>query len=404
MLPTLLALALAADPAPVFPLFVAHGTDPTAKAGTLSKLAPDFGVTLVQPDGSIPAGELVALRRAEVPQPPLPSTAHVRLANGDVIRVKAVIADGDTAISVSARLGSGRPQTLGIPLSALSVVWFTDPPADTPPDPAAYSWFDSTKKQDALLLKNGDVVRGSVDKLTGDESGVIRFRQAGEKAPTSYPRSAVAALAFDPSLGRVRKPKGAYARVTASDGSRVTVSAVSSDGKTLEATPLTGGKFTLPLADVLAVDVFGGKATYLSDLKPKAVREEGFGSVAWPWAADRSVKGNPLRLKTPLGEEVFGKGLGLHPKTTLTYDLGGKYRRFDATVGLDATTGQRGAVDVTVLVDGKPTKLDGLTFAGGVKAVSLDVSKAKELVIVVDYGTGGDVQDDVTFADARLVE
>jgi hypothetical protein len=404
MLLTLLAFALAADPAAVFPLFVAHGTDPTAKAGTLARLAPDFAVTLVQPDGSIPAGELLALRRAELPQPGLPATAHVRLANGDVIRVKDVTADGDSGITVSARLGSGKPQTFGIPLSALSVVWFTDPPADTPPDPAVYSWFDATKKQDALLLKNGDVVRGSVDKLTGDDTGVIRFKQAGEKSPTSYPRSAVAALAFDPSLGRVRKPKGAYARVTTSDGSRVTASAVSADGKLLEATSLTGAKFALPLADVLAVDVLGGKATYLSDLKPKAVKEEGFGSVAWPWAADRSVKGNPLRLRTPLGEEVFGKGLGVHPKTTLTYDLGGKYRRFEATVGLDAATGQRGAADVTILVDGKPTKLDGLTFAGGVKPLSVDVSKAKELVLVVDFGTGGDVQDDVNLADARLVE
>nr|MCU0704690.1 NPCBM/NEW2 domain-containing protein [Fimbriiglobus sp.] len=206
------------------------------------------------------------------------------------------------------------------------------------------------------------------------------------------------------SLGRVKKPKGAFARITTSDGSRVTVSAVSSDGQTLEATPLVGGKLTLPVADVVAVDVLGGKAVYLSDLKPKAAKEEAFGAVAWPWASDKSVKGNPLRLKTDRGEEAFGKGLGLHPKTTLTYDLGGKYRRFEATVGLDATTGRRGAVDVTVLVDGKPTKLDGLTFASGVKPLSLDVTKAKELTLIVDYGPGGDVQDDVIFADARLVE
>jgi hypothetical protein len=74
---------------------------------------------------------------------------------------------------------------------------------------------------------------------------------------------------------------------------------------------------------------------------------------------------------------------------------------------LDAATGKRGAVDVTVLVDGKPQKLDGLiglTLAGGVKGLSVDVTKAKELTILIDFGAGGDVQDDVTFADARLVE
>ncbi len=402
MFTTLLALALAADPAP---LFVAHGTDPTDKAGTLAKLSADFAVTLTDPDGTVPTGELISLRQHAKPLPALPITAHVRLANGDTLRITDLTADGDVSVTVGVRLGAARSsQPLVLPLTALSAVWFTDPPADTPPDPVAYSWFDATKKQDALLLKNGDVVRGSVDKLTGDDTGVIRFKPVGEKSPASYPRSAVSAIAFDPSLARVKKPKGAFARVTTADGSRVSVSAVSADGKSLEATPLVGGKLTLPLADVIAVDVLGGKAIYLSDLKPKAVKEEAFGAVAWPWAADRSVKGNPLRLKTDRGEEVFAKGLGLHSKTTLTYDLGGKYKRFEATVGLDAATGQRGAVDVTVLIDGKPQKLDGLTFAGGVKMVSIDVSKAKELTLLVDFGTGGDVQDDVNFAEARLVE
>ncbi len=404
MLPTLLALALAADPAPA-PLFVAHGTDPTDKAGTLAKLSADFAVTLTDPDGTVPAGELISLRQHTKPLPALPATAHVRLANGDTLCITDLTADGDVSVTIGVRFGAARTsQPLALPLTALSAVWFTDPPADTPADPAAYSWFDATKKQDALLLKNGDVVRGSVDKLTGDDTGVIRFKPVGEKSPTSYPRSAVSAVAFDPSLARVKKPKGAFARVTTSDGSRVSVSAVSADGKTLEATTLTGGKLTLPLTDVIAVDVLGGKATYLSDLKPKAAKEEAFGAVAWPWAADKSVKGNPLRLKTDRGEEVFAKGLGLHSKTTLTYDLGGKYKRFEAAVGLDAATGQRGAVDITILIDGKPHKLDGLTFAAGVKAVSLDVTKAKELTLLIDFGPGGDVQDDVTFADARLVE
>lgn len=408
MLCALVALALAADPKPTFPLFMVYSTDSTPSAGTLTKLTPDFGVTLIEPSATVQAGELVSVRRAEKPLPPLPASAHVRLANGDVIRLTDVIADGDTSITVVARLGSVKDDLpLTISLTALSAVWFTDPPADTPPDPAAYSWFDPTKKQDSLLLRNGDVVRGAVEKLTGDQTGVVRFKPVGEKSPTSYPRSAVAAIAFDPSLARVKKPKGVFARITTADGSRLSASAVSSDGKTLDVTTLTGGKVSLPLADVMAVDVLGGKATYLSDLKPKVVKEEAFGAVAWPWVADRSVKGNPLRLRTTLGDEVFTKGLGLHSKTTLTYDLGGKYRRFEAAVGLDAVSGRRGAVDITILVDGKPQAIDGLTgltFAGGVKTLAVDVKKAKELTILVDFGPGGDVQDDVTFADARLVE
>ncbi len=403
MLPLALALALAADPAPA-PLFVAHGTDPTPKVGVLAALGADFSASLTEPAASIPAGELLTLRRAAKPLPPLPSTSFIRLANGDVLRAGSISADDDT-LTVKAKLGGAKELPLALPLTALSAVWFTDPPADTPADPAGYLWFDPAAKQDALLLKNGDVVRGAVEKLSGDDTGTVRFKPASGKEATSYPRSAVAALAFDPTLARVKKPKGAFARVTTIDGSRFGVSAVSADGATLTATTLTGGKVSLPLLDVIAVDVFGGKATYLSDLKPTAAKEEAFGVVAWPWQADKSVKGNPLRLSTDRGEEVYAKGMGLHSKTTLTYTLGGKYRRFEAVVGLDAATGKRGAAEVRVLVDGKEVKaLPALTATAGSTVLLIDVTKAKELTLIVDYGPGGDVQDDVNFADARLVE
>lgn len=399
-----LALAVAADSVGP-PLFVVRSADPTERVGTLSGLTTDFAVTLASPDARVPAGGLVSLRRADKPRPPHPSAPHVRLANGDVIRFRAVTAATDLTLAIDAALGSGDTQTLGVPVTAVSAIWFVPPPADTPLDPARYPWFDAEKKRDALLLRNGDVVRGTFEKLVG-ETGAVRFKPADDKTPTTYPRDTVAALALDPSLARVRKPKGPFTRLVTADGSRLSVTAPTSDGKVLDATAVGGGKVRVPLADVIALDVFQGKATYLSELKPKADGTEPFGAVAWPWAADRSVKGNPLRLKTVLGDEVFDTGLGLHPKTTLTYDLGGKFRRFEATVGLDAVTGRKGAVDVRVLVDGKPQAIDGLTglTAAGVKVLSVDVAKAKELTLVVDFGPGGDVQDDVNLVDARLVE
>jgi hypothetical protein len=205
----------------------------------------------------------------------------------------------------------------------------------------------------------------------------------------------------------VKTPKGPFARVTTADGSRISFATLLSDDAVATGTTVTGAKVSLPMAELVAVDVRQGQAVELADLQPAAVKEEGYNGVAWPWAANRSVRGAPLRLATPRGEEVFDSGLGVHSKSALTYKLGGKYKRFEAVVGLDAATGRRGAVDVRVLVDGKEAKLDGLTgltAAAGAKAIRVDVTGAKELTLVVDYGPGGDVQDDVTWANARLVE
>ena len=117
--------------------------------------------------------------------------------------------------------------------------------------------------------------------------------------------------------------------------------------------------------------------------------------------------GRPVSERQPAAArlaQTFDKGLGTHPRTTLVYDLGGKYRRFEALVGLDPVTGRRGAVEVRVLVDGRDVLSTALTAGTEPKAVAVDVAKAKELTLVVDYGPGGDVQDDVNWADARLIE
>jgi hypothetical protein len=111
-------------------------------------------------------------------------------------------------------------------------------------------------------------------------------------------------------------------------------------------------------------------------------------------------------LKTPGGESTFDRGLGLHADCTVTYTLGGKYRRFEALAGLDAHSGIRGDTTLVVLVDGTERNLPGgghLTPAGAAIAVEVDVTGAKELTIKVARGTGGHVQDHVNLAEARLV-
>lgn len=381
----------------------ARASDGDPVSGTVAKIGPGFAVTFAAPTPAVAAGDLLTLARSDKPRPPFPAGPHVVLANGD--RLAGTVAGGN-GLAVKLTAGFGNGQAMSLPLSAVAAVWVVPPPADAPPDVARYAWVEADKKQDVLLLRNGDALRGRLEAVAADGAG-LRFKPAGEKAAKPYPLATVAAVALDPTLSRVKTPKGPFARVTTADGSRISFATLLSDDAVATGTTVTGAKVSLPMAELVAVDIRQGKAVELADLQPAAVKEEGYNGVTWPWAANRSVRGAPLRLATPRGAEVFDSGLGVHSKSALTYKLVGKYKRFEAVVGLDAATGRRGAVDVRVLVDGKEAKLDGLTgltAAAGAKAIRVDVTGVKELTLVVDYGPGGDVQDDVTWANARLVE
>ena len=403
----LLLLALAEPPAGP-PRFRLHTAAAQVQAGPVERIGEDFAVTLGTPGKKpVPGADVVSLRREGVPLPPNPSEPQLVFADGDRLPGRAVSADADFLhFRPLFRRREGpapEPETsvLKIPRKALSVLWLAPPPRDGA-DPAKTRWLSEPRRRDVLLLRNGDTLRGTFAGIDPKRQAVL-FRDLTATEPAPVPLTKVAAIAFNPELASLRPPRGPYGHLVLANGARLTVASVQSDGRTLTAITLFGEKLSIPLADVVALDVRQGRAAYLSDLKPLRTDYTWFGSVAWPWAADRSVAGRELRV----GGQTYDKGLGTHSRTVLTYALGGKYRRFEAVVGLDDQTGLLGSAEVRVLVDGKPQKLPGpkeLTHAAGPLELSIDVAGAKELTLEVLFGTGGDVQDHVDWADARLIK
>src|SRR5262249_3485685 len=108
-----------------------------------------------------------------------------------------------------------------------------------------------------------------------------------------------------------------------------------------------------------------------------------------------------------LGGKHYDRGLGTRSGIKLTYSLDGKFKRFEAVLGLDDISGKQGRVRVRILVDGKPRDVPGLdkelTWDRTAKEIAVDVSDAKELILIVEPGSGGSVQDHVDWGNARLV-
>jgi hypothetical protein len=128
-------------------------------------------------------------------------------------------------------------------------------------------------------------------------------------------------------------------------------------------------------------------------------------SIAWPYARDRNVLGAPLSV----GGKRYLKGVGMHSAARLTYQLDGKYRRFDSMVALDNSAGKKGSVTFGVYVlragEWKEAYTSGIVRGGEApRRVSVDVSEAEGLTLTVDFADRGDELDHANWLDARLVK
>jgi hypothetical protein len=358
----------------------------------------------VSADGSIAVGEIkvmpgewYSLRGSRTALPPWPRAPHADLTTGD--RVTGTVIDADDTSLRLRPAGDGPDQVVRLPLSSLRAVWLTTRPADES-EPA---WLAAPRKRDLFLARNGDSGAGAITAIDPTHNAV-RFQAEGKDHTLEL--SKLAAIGFNTDLARVRRLKGPYYRLTLSDGSRLGVVSVTFDGKRWTAMTPFKEAVRWPADRVVSIDVEQGRVSYLSDLRPAKYVYQTFDGEQFSWAADRSVTGRPIVLKTPAGESTFDRGLGLHADCAVTYSLAGKYRRFEGLVGMDATSGVRGAATVSIAIDGKEQSVPGggkVSVAAGPLPVRVDVSGAKELTITVRRGSGGNVQDHVDLAEARLV-
>ena len=251
--------------------------------------------------------------------------------------------------------------------------------------------------EDLLLArtKDGEVVAiGGV--LEGSEGDRLLFRYQGKTRKLPLELSEGVVMAARPDPARPDEPRSTFAMPGGV--------ALTGRWKALEATAWKvetpwGQDVNLPATDVQDVRFRGGRVTYLSDLDPSKVEESPFFGRKFPWRRDVGLLGEPLKMDgTP-----FERGVAVHSRSSLTYDLNGRYATFEALVGFDDASMGKGRVDCRVFADGKEiyANPDLRADAPPVK-LSLPVAGAEQLRLLVDFGKGQDTGDRVIWADARL--
>lgn len=395
----LLLACLLPGQAPNQSRFTLHSTVDSAVAGIVEKMDASGAVTIVGRP-TIAGTDVIALRSLDGLVPALPRDPHLVLANGDRIVGKPIGIDGSFLL-FRAEGNRAEGERLRFPLTSSSILWLRSP--DTVDRERIYSLLEGERADDHVILRNGDVLAGVVTGLDSTKSE-LTLEVNGAKRNSALDK--VAAIAFSTRLARVRRPAGAYWRLVLANGTRLTLIAAMIEKGELRGQTMYKDLIQIPLADLSALDVYQGKAVYLSDLKPTNYDYRAYQGEMHPWAADRSLSGAELQLQSAAGITTFDKGIATHGECSLTWPLDGKYRLFECQVGLDPRTGKRGSAIVRVQVDGRDIPVNGgkaLTLTNGIISLRAEVSKGKELKLIVEWGEGGNVGDCVNWGDARLI-
>jgi hypothetical protein len=251
--------------------------------------------------------------------------------------------------------------------------------------------------EDLLLArtKEGEVI-AIAGVLEGSENERLLFRYQGKtrKLPIDACEGVVMAARPDPAAAD--DPRSTF---SLPNGVSVTGKWKSIEGAVWKVESPWGQEINLPAPSVMGVKCRGGRVTYLSDLNPTKVEETAFFNRKFGWKRDTNLVGEPIKIDG----QIYDRGIAVHSRSSLTYDLNGRYATFEALVGFDEAAGGKGRVECKVLADGKEIYTNpDLRADGPPVKLSLPVTGAEQLQLVVDFGKGQDIGDRLIWANARV--
>lgn len=243
-----------------------------------------------------------------------------------------------------------------------------------------------------VVMLNGDQTRGELVEFS-DRS--VSLRTAVGQIELDLER--VSTLAFPSTPDRA---SGGTTIVGLADGSRVCAKEFSVAEKTAALILAEGISWKADAKEVVFVQPVSSRITYLSDLTPTGYRHVPYLDRTWQYQADRNVLGGLLRC----AGQLHVKGLGMHTAARISYAPPAKAIKFQANLGIDDGTEGLGSVRFRVFIDGNQ-KYVSPTVRGLDRPVpvSVDVSSAERVDLVVDFADRADVQDHANWLDARFV-
>lgn len=335
---------------------------------------------------------------AKVPQ--------IVLADGGVAVGELMRLTDDELVAFSSVFGE-----LQLPLSAVRGIVF-QPSLDPRVRDRRFEQLLATKgANDVVLFDNGDVLHGSLSEFeaASGENPYDAIRVVAQGRPVRIETSKLAAMIFNPALVEPPpvSPPGAF-WLGFADGSLLSVTKLQAEGGNVRLTVAGSIELAADTAiwqELTYIRPRGERLVWLSDREPVGYKHVPLLDASWPLGVDRGLAGGRMRS----GGQVFPKGIAMHSTSRVAFDLDGKFRRIEADLAIDEAAGSLGSVQFRLFVFDaagawKPAFASPV-IRGGERPVpmSVDVSGAKRIALIVEAADRGDVGDHADWLDARLI-
>lgn len=333
---------------------------------------------------------------------------QVLLTDGTVLVGQFTRIDGDILV-ISSELW----RELELPRNAVCGILFQPAAAALERDRQVERIRQSPASLDRARLENGDELMGRLETAGVEESENLLFALDKSAQRITLRPENLELLTFAREEGTPATEILGYLGFR--DGSLFAYHALRRpDEETIEVETPTGIVVRIALEtwrdEVCFYQPLSESVIYVSELPSLGYKHIPFLEAEWPLGIDRNVLGG--RLRSASGMAL--KGIGMHSTARVAFELNGGYRRFDAELALDEQAGFGGSVAYRVLVESAAGDADSSAWKvaytspvirGGEPCVpiSVDVSGASRMALIVDFADRGDVLDHANWLNARLV-
>jgi NPCBM/NEW2 domain len=383
----------------------------------------DARVVIAAPAGekTVASDQLMSLRWPASAGPestPAGSPGVAELTDGSLVPLSSLHVANGTA-SLKAKLAKDSPEiSIPLPIKSLAAVRFQEL------DDALTKQWDEIRRvnspNDILVIfkrdgKSLDYVEGVLGEVSDDK---VEFKLDGETSRVD--RAKVAGLIYF----RADNAAAAEPRlvVHGRSGLRASASQAALNGAFVLITTSNGALLKWPIADLDLADFSAGKLLYLSDIDPAS--QTWAPLVGLPAGVTLAAEyGQPRRDHSAFNDTLtlvvkekdaasavpgvvrsFKKGLALRSRTELVYRLPTGFNRFTALAGIDPATATTGNVRLTILADDHPVLETEIAGDQSPQPVDVQITGAKRLKIVVDFGQNLDTGDWLNLCDAKIVK